>query len=213
VLGMRVSSWRRLGEQSGQVTFTALFALLLGGHEPFALRHEELTARTRAVARSLLEAQAQPGPGQIPASFRDDYARLLRLVGSASRQLADLAADPPTPGILHPAAGLQGDLERQAARLREHDADAGKPAQRLCLLTEVMLREVTIRAALRHMRCVAIVGQGNSTADLATAHAVGQGRLTQLSGSGRSSGSATQSMMSFSPIAAAIQKAGMLATT
>lgn len=34
VLGMLVSSWSRLGEQSGQVTFTALFALLLGGHQP-----------------------------------------------------------------------------------------------------------------------------------------------------------------------------------
>src|SRR5580700_2203432 len=32
--GMLIASWRRLGDQSAQVTFTALFALLLGGHQP-----------------------------------------------------------------------------------------------------------------------------------------------------------------------------------
>ena len=32
--GMLIASWRRLGNQSTQVTFTALFALLLGGHQP-----------------------------------------------------------------------------------------------------------------------------------------------------------------------------------
>jgi uncharacterized membrane protein YccC len=33
--GVLVSGWHRLGNQSPQVTFTALFALLLGGHQPF----------------------------------------------------------------------------------------------------------------------------------------------------------------------------------
>ncbi len=33
VLAMMASGWRRLGDQSSQVAFTALFALLLGGHE------------------------------------------------------------------------------------------------------------------------------------------------------------------------------------
>ncbi|MGI5416435.1 FUSC family protein [Actinomadura luteofluorescens] len=33
VLAMMASGWRRLGEQASQVPFTALFALLLGGHE------------------------------------------------------------------------------------------------------------------------------------------------------------------------------------
>ena len=32
--GMLLGSWRLLGDQSMQVTFTALFALLLGGHQP-----------------------------------------------------------------------------------------------------------------------------------------------------------------------------------
>jgi uncharacterized membrane protein YccC len=32
--GMLIASWRRLGNQSTQVTFTALFVLLLGGHQP-----------------------------------------------------------------------------------------------------------------------------------------------------------------------------------
>ncbi|MEU8347714.1 FUSC family protein [Spirillospora sp. NPDC048832] len=33
VLAMMASGWRRLGDQASQVAFTALFALLLGGHE------------------------------------------------------------------------------------------------------------------------------------------------------------------------------------
>src|SRR5580700_6647251 len=32
--GVLLASWRRLGDQSAQVTFTALFVLLLGGHQP-----------------------------------------------------------------------------------------------------------------------------------------------------------------------------------
>jgi Fusaric acid resistance protein-like len=32
--GMLISGWRRLGDQSAQVTFTALFVLLLGGDQP-----------------------------------------------------------------------------------------------------------------------------------------------------------------------------------
>lgn len=34
VAGVLVSGWRRLGDQSPQVTLTALFALLLGGYQP-----------------------------------------------------------------------------------------------------------------------------------------------------------------------------------
>jgi hypothetical protein len=32
--GVLLSGWRRLGDQAAQVTFTALFALLLGGDQP-----------------------------------------------------------------------------------------------------------------------------------------------------------------------------------
>ena len=34
IAGVLVSGWHRLGDQSAQVTLTALFALLLGGHQP-----------------------------------------------------------------------------------------------------------------------------------------------------------------------------------
>jgi uncharacterized membrane protein YccC len=34
LVGVLVSGWRLLGDQSNQVTFTALFVLLLGGHDP-----------------------------------------------------------------------------------------------------------------------------------------------------------------------------------
>jgi uncharacterized membrane protein YccC len=35
IAGVLISGWRRLGDQSLQVTFTGLFALLLGGDQPF----------------------------------------------------------------------------------------------------------------------------------------------------------------------------------
>jgi uncharacterized membrane protein YccC len=195
--GLLIASWRRLGDQSAQVTFTALFALLLGGHQPLhyvthrmaeiaiglvtglliniavfpplqlrpaehAVREwgndiadalhvladavtapgrggrlwphhdrqlsasaeqartaarqareslrwnprasasrqvpgpdgavldvlEEITTRTRAVARSLFDTAAQDTPSRIPGSFGQEYALLLRMVADAVRQLA-----------------------------------------------------------------------------------------------------------------------------
>ncbi len=202
--GMLVGSWRWLGDQSAQVTFTALFALLLGGHQPlyylshrtidvgigvvtglavnvlvFAplqlrpaehairqwgddiaaalsalaaaaasgpdggrswARHDRqltaaadqaraaarnareslrwnpraavgqavprpdgkvldsldvLTARTRAIGRSLLDSLPRDGAAPIPGWFGQDYAALLRALGGPVRQLADLRSAHP----------------------------------------------------------------------------------------------------------------------
>jgi hypothetical protein len=50
---------------------------------------EDLTARTRAVARSLPEMGDVTGPGQGRVSFGRDYAAMLRILADLVRQLAD----------------------------------------------------------------------------------------------------------------------------
>jgi uncharacterized membrane protein YccC len=253
--GVLIGGWQRLGDQGAQVTFTALFVLLLGGHQPFhyithrmidvgigvaaglavnvlvfpplqlrpaehairqwgesiaraledlsgaaadpdadlrswprhdrqlseaarraraAARHareslrlnpramagqsvprpdgavldslEELTARTRAVARSLPDITSLPHftgagrPGQDQASFRRDYAAMLRSLGGPVRQLADLRTPRPE-AALAGARGCQRQLEHQAARLPDH-SDAKAAAQHLARLTGGILGEL-----------------------------------------------------------------------
>ena len=227
--GFLLGGWRRLGDQSAQVTFTALFVLLLGGHQPLHyvthrmievaigvaaglavniavfpplqlrpaehaigrwgdeigralevlgdaaadprspgrswLQHdrqltqaaeqagaavrsareslrwnprasvhqavprpdravldslEELTARTRSIARSLLDYPAQDGSPRIAASCADDYARMLRLLACAVRRLADLRSNPPSGQELADASDCQHRLEAEATRLPDH---------------------------------------------------------------------------------------------
>ena len=248
--GLLIAGWRRLGDQSAQVTFTALFALLLGGHQPLhyishrmsevaigvvtglviniavfpplqlrpaehavrqwgadvgdalavladavtdpgrggqlwprydgklsasaeqargAVRHareslrwnlrasagpkvprpdgavldalEGLTTRTRAVARSLLGTTADDAPPRIPASFGEEYARLLRMVADAVRQLADQresASHGPEPTDLR---GVQDHVEHQAAGLADN-GDGQATTQRLSRLTADMILEI-----------------------------------------------------------------------
>ena len=255
--GVLIGGWQRLGDQGAQVTFTALFVLLLGGDQPFhyithrmvdvgigvatglavnvlvfpplqlrpaehairqwgesivraledlsdaagdpdagldveswprhdrqlseaarraraAARHareslrwnprakaargvprpdgavldslEELTARTRAVARSLPDIAGVPHftdagrPGQDLASFGRDYATLLRSLGGPVRQLADLRTPRPE-ATLADARGCQRQLEHQAAQLPDH-SDAKAAAQHLARLTGGILGEL-----------------------------------------------------------------------
>ena len=56
---------------------------------------EELTARTRAVARVLMDAAAGDEPLDLPASFGESYAAMLRMLTGPVRQLADLRSAPP----------------------------------------------------------------------------------------------------------------------
>lgn len=249
IAGVLISGWHRLGDQSPQVTFTALFALLLGGTQPFhyvahrmidvgigvltglvvnvlvlpplqlrpaehaigqwgddiaraledlsravadpesglrswprydrqlttaaeqaraAFRHardslrwnprartekavprpdgavldslEVLTARTRAVARSLPDIKAFDGPGQNLASFGQDYATMLRNLARPVRQLADLRSSRPG-AALSAESACQQHLQQEAGRLPEH-SDARSAAQRLVRLTGEMLSEL-----------------------------------------------------------------------
>lgn len=245
--GMLIASWRRLGDQSAQVTFTALFVLLLGGHQPWhyvthrmsevaigvitglvinivvfpplqlrpaehavrqwgndiadaldvladdvtdpgrdgrlwpqhdrqlstsadqaraAARHareslrwnprasvsqevprpdgavlgalEELTTRTRAVARSLLDTAAGGTPSRIPAPFGQEYARLLRMVADAVRQLADQRGHSSSGRELAALSDIQHHVEHQAACLADRD-DGHDTAQRLSRLSAEMI--------------------------------------------------------------------------
>lgn len=269
--GVLISGWQRLGDQGTQVTFTALFALLLGGHQPLhyvthrmidvgigvatglavnivvfpplqlrpaehAIRQwgesiaraledlsaasagpdpgadvkswprhdrqltaaaeraraaarqareslrwnprgkagrgvprpdgavldslEELTARTRAVARSLPEitdlssftgadrpvqdqgpsGQDQGSSGQDQGSFGQDYAAMLKSLAGPVRQLADLRTSRPGP-TLSAARDCQRHLERRAAQLPDH-SDAKSAAQHLVRLIGDILGEV-----------------------------------------------------------------------
>jgi uncharacterized membrane protein YccC len=249
VAGVLVSSWRRLGDQNAQVTFTALFGLLLGGHQPlpyithrmvdvgigvatglavnilvfpplqlrpaehavrqwgddiaraledlgdaaaspdsgiqFWPRHDRqltvsaerarvaarnardslrwnprarveravprpdgavldsldgLTARTRAVARLLQDTSAGNQRYWVPASFGEDYARLLRMLAGPVRQLADLRSPLPGRDALTDASGCQHHLEQRA--LLPDSSHARSTAQQFARLSGEIVREV-----------------------------------------------------------------------
>jgi hypothetical protein len=102
---------------------------------------EELTARTRAVARSLPEIRAACGPGQNQASFGQDYAVLLRNLAGPVRELADLRSSPPR-ATLTAASDGQHQLERETAQLPGH-SDARRATEHLARLTSEIISEVT----------------------------------------------------------------------
>ncbi len=248
--GVLLASWRRLGDQATQVTFTALFVLLLGGDQPLhyvthrmievaiglltglvvnvvifpplqlrpaehavrrwgedvgralevlgdyaadpssggrfwpqhdrqltqaaeqarmAVRHareslrwnprakvnrsvprpdgatldtlEALTARTRAVARSLLDA-VQDGHSVISDSVLADYGRLLHILADPVRKLADQRTSPPSGSDLTAARNCQDHLERHAAGLPDRSDERGT-AERLARLTADVIREIS----------------------------------------------------------------------
>lgn len=252
--GVLLGGWRLLGDQSAQVTFTALFVLLLGGHEPahyvthrlievgigvaaglavniavfpplqlrpaehaiqrwgdrialalelladaaddphvaakswsqldrqltlaaeqarVAVRDardslrwnprarvhqavprpdaavvdalEELTARTRAIARSLLEYPAGDGPPRMAASFAGEYGRMLRVLARAVRQVADMRGPSHCEEQVD-AADCQRRLEKEAAQLPDHSQERNT-AQCLARLAAEMISEAGIDRA------------------------------------------------------------------
>ena len=254
--GVVIGSWRRLGGQSTQVTFTALFVLLIGGYQPlhyltprlidvgigviiglavnvlvfpplqlrpaeYAVRQwgddvaaalddlagaaagrysaelswpchdrqlsgaaeqaraaagnareslrwnprasveravprpdgavldslEELTARTRAVARVLLDAAAADEPPSLPASFGESYAAMLRMLTGPVRQLADMRSAPPDRDELAGASGRQDHLERQAAQLAGRKE--GNAARHLAGLSRQLISELARKSGDR----------------------------------------------------------------
>jgi uncharacterized membrane protein YccC len=246
--GMLVGGWQRLGDQSTQVTLTALFVLLLSGHQPlhylahrgvdvgigvatglavnflafpplqlrpaehaiqrwgddiaaalrdlateaagpdssgqFWPRHDReltaaaeraratarqardslrwnpraavarsvprpdgavidaldvLTARTRAVARSLLDGPDRAHPAPFPPAFGQQYAQVLRALADPVRQLADLRSARPA----HELTGARHQ-QRQLERRPGHPSadDRSMAVRHLTRLTGDMIREL-----------------------------------------------------------------------
>jgi hypothetical protein len=108
---------------------------------------EELTARTRAVARSLPDIRAADGAGQNRVSFGQDYAVILANLAGPVRQLADLRSSLPRT-TLTAASDCQHQLEQETAQLPGH-SDARRAAQHLARLTGEILSEVAEHQAAR----------------------------------------------------------------
>ena len=108
---------------------------------------EELTARTRAVARVLMDA-AGDEPLDLPASFGESYAAMLRTLTGPVRQLADLRSAPPDRDELAGASGCQDHLERQAAQLAGRQE--GNAARHLADLSRQLVSELARKSADRN---------------------------------------------------------------
>ena len=108
---------------------------------------EELTARTRAVARVLMDA-AGDEPLDFPASFGESYAAMLRMLTGPVRQLADLRSAPPDRDELAGASGCQDHLERQAAQLAGRQE--GNAARHLADLSGHLVSELVRKSGDRH---------------------------------------------------------------
>lgn len=124
--GVLVSGWQRLGNQGPQVTFTALFVLLLGGYQPFAYITHRLIDVGIGVATGLAvnivvfpPLQLRPAEHAI-RQWGDDIARALEDLGDAvgdpesgvrswprhDRQLSTTAQRATTAATIRPAADL-----------------------------------------------------------------------------------------------------------
>jgi uncharacterized membrane protein YccC len=85
-----VSSWRRLGDRSPQVTFTALFGLLLGGHQPLPyITHRmvnvDIGVATGLAVNVLVFPPLQLRPAQHAVrQWGDDIARAREALGDAA---------------------------------------------------------------------------------------------------------------------------------
>ena len=108
---------------------------------------EELTARTRAVARVLLDA-AGDEPPSLPASFGDSYAAMLRMLTGPVRQLADMRSAPPDRDELAGASGCQDHLERQAAQLAGRKEE--NAARHLAGLSRQLINELARKSGDRN---------------------------------------------------------------
>ena len=108
---------------------------------------EELTARTRAVARVLLDGAAADEPPSLPAAFGESYAAMLRTLTGPVRQLADMRSAPPDRDELAAAGGCQEHLERQAAQLASHTE--GNAARHLAGLSRQLISELAHKSGDR----------------------------------------------------------------
>jgi uncharacterized membrane protein YccC len=91
LVGLMIASWQRLGNQSAQVTFTALFALLLGGHQPLHyITHRMSEAAIGVITGLVINIVVFPPLQLRPA----EYA--LRQWGDGIADALDVLADAAT---------------------------------------------------------------------------------------------------------------------
>jgi hypothetical protein len=109
---------------------------------------EELTARTRAIARILLDTAAGDEPPILPASFSESYAAMLRTLTGPVRQLADMRSAPPDRDELAGASRCQDHLERQAAQLAGRQQ--GNAARHLTDLSRQLVSELARKSGDRN---------------------------------------------------------------
>jgi hypothetical protein len=99
-----------------------------------------LTARTRAVARSLLDGPDRADPAPFPASFRQHYGQVLQALADPVCQLANLRSPWPD-HALNGASDRQRRLESSARQLPA-GADGSAAVHHLVQLSGDMLREL-----------------------------------------------------------------------
>jgi hypothetical protein len=104
---------------------------------------EKLTAQTRAIAVSLLEV-TRDQPPRIPRSFGQAYARMLRMIAGAVRQLGDQRHPTPSGADLDRAFACQNHLEHEAAGL-QGNRESRSTAQLLSHLAADMIGETGAR--------------------------------------------------------------------
>ena len=109
---------------------------------------EELTARTRAVARVLLDAATEDDPPSLPASFGESYATMLRTLTGPVRRLADMRSAPTDHDELAGACGCQDHLERQVAQLASRKD--GNAARHLADLSRQLISELARKSGDRN---------------------------------------------------------------
>jgi uncharacterized membrane protein YgaE (UPF0421/DUF939 family) len=139
--GVVIGSWRRLGGQSTQVTFTALFVLLIGGYQPL----HYLTPRLIDVGIGVVTGLAVNALVFPPLQLRP-AEHAVRQWGDDVAALDDLA--PPDRDELAGASGCQAHLERQAAQFAGRQE--GNPAQHLADLSRHLVSELVRKSGERH---------------------------------------------------------------
>ncbi len=104
---------------------------------------EKLTAQTRAIAVSLLDV-TQDQPPRIPRSFGQVYARMLRMIADAVRQLGDQRHPTPSGTDLDRASACHNHLEHEASGLLGN-RESRSTAQLLSHLAADMIGEAGTR--------------------------------------------------------------------
>lgn len=118
--GMLISGWQRLGDQSAQVTFTALFVLLLGGNQPLHyLTHRAVDVGIGLATGLAVNLLAFPPLQLRPAEHA--IGQWGENIAAALRDLATAAASPDSSGRFWPRDDrkLTAAAERARAAARQ----------------------------------------------------------------------------------------------